>query len=84
MNAFIKSNNLGEMNIKINNKLTTQLKNTIEYSTKHLTDNQADSYDLGIYEGRLALAQELLNYIDDNAQKNSIEINDWLVSDFIR
>lgn len=54
------------MNTKIINELITQLKNTIEYSTQHLTDNKVDAYDLGIYEGRLALAQELLNYIDDN------------------
>ena len=54
------------MDYKIINELITRLKNTIEYSTQHLTDNKADAYDLGIYEGRLALAQELLNYIDDN------------------
>ena len=54
------------MDTKIINELTTRLKNTIEYSTQHLNDNKADAYNLGIYEGRLALAQELLNYIDDN------------------
>ena len=64
------------MNTKIINELVTRLKNTIEYSTQHLTDNKADAYNLGIYEGRLALAQELLNYVDDNVQKNNIEIND--------
>ena len=61
------------MNTKVINSLITRLKNTIEYSTQHLTDNQADAYDLGIYEGRLALAQELLNYIDDNNHVQQME-----------
>lgn len=57
------------MNTKIINELITQLKNTIEDSTQYLTEeynNQSDADDLGIYEGRLELAQELLNYIEEN------------------
>ena len=52
---------------EILDKLTTQLKNAIEDSTQYLTEeynDQADADDLGIYEGRLELAQELLEYIE--------------------
>ena len=55
------------MNTKIINELITQLKNTIEDSTQYLTEeynNQSDDDDIGIHEGRLELAQELLDYID--------------------
>lgn len=55
------------MNNQIINKVITQLKNTIEDSTKYLTEeyaDQSDGDDLGIHEGRLELAQELLNIID--------------------
>tara|TARA_R100001509_G_C4850423_1_gene209885 strand:- start:407 stop:589 length:183 start_codon:yes stop_codon:yes gene_type:complete len=57
------------MNTKIINELITQLKNTIEDSTQYLTEDyasQSDDNDLGIHEGRLELAQELLNYIEEN------------------
>ena len=42
-----------------------QLRNAIDDATRYLDEAYFDD-DLGIYEGRKELAEELLNYLEEN------------------